>query len=277
MKVLRNTVILATATSLVMLVTLNARADLQQVVHWAFDGNTNDSSGFQNNGSLGGGDTSYESGKWGQAISLTEGAYVHNNAATDLPLNATDSWSMNLWLSLSSQPESLSDLAQFGIRQNSDYVGQSRGFLQYGSGGQGFYFWGNSADLSSDTTYTADDQWHMYTITYAGNTQEMRMYRDGGLMKLQTVALATASGIADSTGTKLRDPREVDVGGPSPWRPNSGGWAGKVDEFTIWRGELTQNQIANLTTTNAIPEPSALLLLCCGLCGMLAYAWRRQK
>ena len=35
--------------------------------------------------------------------------------------------------------------------------------------------------------------------------------------------------------------------------------------------------VDNISLTNSIPEPGTLVLLGCGLAGLLAYAWRKRR
>lgn len=260
MKVTHNVVALVAAVGLVAFVTLEARAESVRVVEWSFNGNSNDSSGYGNAGSVDG-STSYVSGKWGQAISLAAGASVANSSAINLPVNSSDPWSINVWLKLDSEPASLSYICGFGTGVDvggTDDIGNQRAFINFGSG---FYFWGNAADIDSGAAYGSDANWHMFTITSDG--VNLSMYRDSSLVKGPEALPAL-----QATASQVR------VGGVSTWNAT---WTGSVDEFTVWRGALTQAQINSLATVNAIPEPCTCILLVSGLCGILAWAARKGK
>ena len=265
---------MAAVASMATMAAFQVRADLVRSAHWAFENNTDDSSNNGNAGTASSG-VDFIDGRWGRAAWLNTGTYVYNTTAANMPDQGGDSWSMNVWLNLANAPALLSDLAQFGVRDPGAFSGQSRGLIQFdGNGGPGLYFWGNSADLYSGTSYHADGQWHMYTITYAGDVQQLSIYRDAQMVNSGTIALADITCIRDGETVPSTSPYLL-VGGTSPWNPTQG-WEGAVDEFSVWRGTLSAEQVGNLFTSNAVPEPCSLMLSTLALLGLLAHAWRKR-
>lgn len=231
------------------------------VADWSFNGNTNDSSGNGNNGTISG-STSYVTGKSGQAISLATGASVSNATASLLPLGADYSWTINLWLAFSSAPANLTSLAGFG-KQNSfapEITGQARSLVQVDGN---VYLWQiNSTDVASSTPYIADGTFHMYTITSsntASGTADIKIYRDSTL-----VTSTSRNGIVDALGSSIF------VGGTSQWNNQ---WAGYADEFTLWDGALTQTEV---NTLYAVPEPSGYTLILFGMVSLFLIRRRIQ-
>ncbi|AQT68760.1 Immunoglobulin I-set domain protein [Anaerohalosphaera lusitana] len=231
-----------------------------ELVHkWSFEGNTLDTSGSGNDGTVNGGTASYVSGQFGQAISLDAGVSVDAAAGTtaNVPTQATDSWSMNMWLNIDTPLPSLAALAGFSAREDysgnetEDEGGTRRIFNAFGgSGDNDIYFWGLSwlseppiyGDISfAGNEYASDSQWHMYTFTFDGTT--LTGYVDGTAIGTGTPELVDA----------LND--AVFVGGTSLWGST---FAGSFDEFTIWNGALSEGEISDLYDYNAFVTPSVV-------------------
>ncbi|HEY3395012.1 MAG TPA: LamG-like jellyroll fold domain-containing protein [Lacipirellulaceae bacterium] len=233
----------------VVLLFFAAPLQAQTLVHrWAFENNFNDTSGSGNHGTTTGA-PSFVSGRFGQGVSIVspdDGVNV-DFGATNLPLQGTDSWSMNLWAKLDVALADLEYLAGFGI--DDGFVGAldtggTRAFITFDVDAtplprNNFYFWGGARDLDSGVEYDADGQWHMYTITYTGTG--MNMYKDA-VPLFATPRTVVLNNALD----------EIHVGNPSNWNSN---FDGMLDEFTIFNGTLTDSQIGGLFVNNDINQP----------------------
>ncbi|MEZ5301252.1 MAG: LamG-like jellyroll fold domain-containing protein [Verrucomicrobiales bacterium] len=113
---------------------------------------------------------------------------------------------------------------------------------------ESIYFWGGGADVDSFTANPeGDGQWHMYTITHDG-AGKIRLYLDGS-----ELGTGTPTGpLAD-----LLSPNIVELNPRSGWDVDT---VAEYDEFTIWSGRLTGEEITGLFTQNSA-EPTAVLSL----------------
>jgi Concanavalin A-like lectin/glucanases superfamily len=224
---------------LFVIVSLGATAAFSQeaeLVHlWQFDGDVEDTSGSGNHGVIDGGQATFVPGPFGQAISLGAGVGVTNAAPSNLPIGATDTWSMNIWLNLDETPANLAWLAGFGGRPVHAGDGSKRAYLQFDAG---YYFWGHSRDVDSGQAYATDGIWHMYTITY--DATEIAMYFDGQEVKRQATTLIDTQAV-------------VGVGGTSNWDADL---VGKYDDFSIWRGVLSVDDIERLMNDGTLGSPA---------------------
>jgi len=241
--------VLATSAMVVVGCTVCHEAGAQSLVHqWSFENDYLDTSGSGNHGTPSGA-PSFAGGKFGQAVSLNSGADgVHLDFfAENLPLAATDLWSMNVWLNLATPPANLEHIAGFSL--DNGFIstggadnGRARSFIsQTVAGNVNYYFWGGNADRASGVGYDADSQWHMYTISYDGTN--INMYKDA--------VLVISAPPAPNAFQLAYD--EVHVGNPSQWLPDA--FTGIVDEFTIFNGALSDGQVGGLLYNNDINQP----------------------
>jgi trimeric autotransporter adhesin len=240
----RTVVVASLACAWLMVAAPGARG-VDLVHRWSFDGDFTDSSGSGNDG-IGSG--SFVPGMFGQAVALVGndaglGDGVDSDFANNLPTAAAASWAMNVWVNLSEAPGSLEYVAGFGLRNGAtgNDVSKARGMIAFsGPDNNNYYFWGDANDVASDVQYSADNQWHMYTMTYSAGT--LNMYKDVTLVKAQAKALADAA-------------PSVHVGNPSNW---NNGFDGKLDEFAIFNDTLSIAQIGGLYIHNDINQPALL-------------------
>jgi hypothetical protein len=207
------------------------------VNEWKFEGNASDTSGNHNDGTITG-SPSYVPGKFGQGLYVNQADKVQNAAAAGLPTVGSDSWSMNLWLYLTNTPGSLAYLAGFG----GGNALQARGLIAYGDpGSRGIYAWGGNSDLASGIAYPLN-QWIMVTITHDGATSARNIYLNG-----TNIASSTLAALGNTVNTIIAGGAG---GGPAGW---GGRYQGILDEFTIWRGALTTDEVAGLYASNSLP------------------------
>lgn len=239
----------------------------QNLVHlWAFEqplGFTEDFPDSSGNGHTGSGAGDIIVGKFGNAVKLLPGTDPSTGGIGDgidwvddtpensvLPTAATDSWSLSFWASYDEAPLDLVYAAGFGIdTEESDGNRYKARSVINRSDSRGYHFWGASVDLSSNIAMPADSEWHMYTVTYDGDSTELTMYFDG---------VQAASTTFGGSGPFLDAPAEAHVGNPSNWSANRENFSGSVDEFGIWDGVLSADQIGGLFVSNDINQTAEL-------------------
>jgi HEAT repeat protein len=147
-------------------------------------------------------------------------------AAKGLPTAAAEAWSINVFVWIDRPIPELTILAGFG-----DVVtGSPKGCQRYLSQiRQGIHFWGSSVDVNAGQPYDVG-RWQMVTITYDG--REIALYRDGKRLFANPETLVDAAGV-------------VALAPLDHWNKINR-FAGRLDEFALWRGALTQEQIAAL-------------------------------
>ncbi len=199
------------------------------VQHWAFEDDLLDSSSSGNHGVIVGGDgvADFRPGCVGRGLDINSAEGVLNIDANDLPLSASDDWTMNIWLQFDRLPDNFAYMCGFGVRCKDDW-GRARAMINLNSR---FSLWGSGpvSDRASDSMFIADGTWHMYTIVYKDGV--LTMYVDGGEVSHGSVTLK------DSPYNR------VQVGNSSIWCSSG---RGGFDEFTIWDGGLTSEQVATL-------------------------------
>ena len=208
-----------------------AATSARLVCEWKFEDTLEDTSGNENHGTA---PTfpDFVDGKFGRAVALTRDNVVENTVATGLPLTGASSWSMNLWVNLPEEPESLAYIAGFGPVLSTG-AGTARSFLAFtGAAARNIYIWGNSRDVGTGNAYPIN-RWAMLTATHDGGNGITIVYLDGAEIGrgVQTLADVPA------------DQNRITLAPVSNWSKDL---QGAFDELTIWEGVLSQADILQL-------------------------------
>jgi prepilin-type N-terminal cleavage/methylation domain-containing protein len=179
------------------------------VGYWKFDGNLNDSSGYQNNGS--GGDAVFITGKVGDAASSTSAAASIGNPP---PLDSLNQFTITAWIKLSVAPSGLYSIAYKASWGPRFYVAWDETL--------GADMLGTSA-VVSDTTDIVDNNWHFVANTFTPNSSSgYKIYIDGILKN----TAQTSDGYAHVL--------PLSIGSGSP---------GIIDDFRIYSRVLSDSEI----------------------------------
>ncbi|HEY3860646.1 MAG TPA: LamG-like jellyroll fold domain-containing protein [Verrucomicrobiae bacterium] len=210
------------------------------VNQWKFENNLNDTSGNNNNGTLVGAGSSYVPGVFGgQGIYLATNEMITNLSAAGLPLAGNSDWSMNVWLYLTNNPVSLAYFAGFGGVAGSS--GTTRGLIAFGAPANlGIYLWGDNTDFASGAAYPLN-QWVMVTATHSGATGITTFYTNSVTYTNRSQVLAAIPATA----------KQIQINYPVFGAGDR--FNGIMDEFTIWSGVLTANDVAGLYASNSPP------------------------
>lgn len=159
------------------------------------------------------------------------------NVVETLPLGANedcyDSWSMNFYAMMPQPVPVISFVAGFGGFD----TGTGRHIAAFS---EGIHFWGgHNMDGLTNTPFDIN-RWQMITATYDGG--RLRIFKNAAKICDQALALGVAL-------------PNVYINGPTAW--GRSGMVGLVDEFTIYKGALTQAQIDQLKA--AMPTQYAAL------------------
>ena len=218
--------------------------------HYTFDGNTNDSSGNGNNGTLTGSGASYVSGQLGQALDLT------GSQSVSVPYSASlanlHSFTVSAWVNLVGNFASFTNGivgTRFGGDETFDVKVQSSGI--HGDVGSGTGWINTSVDLNNaQGGLLTANTWAMVTYVIDNAAQQFRIYVNGNL--LNTIGFS---------GTPLfMSPGEtMNIGEDYAGEYMHGG----IDDVYIYPTALSTTQVSSLYastfvtgTINAIPDLS---------------------
>jgi alpha-mannosidase len=151
-----------------------------------------------------------------------------------LPTAANAPWTLNLFVTMDTQPEERTIIGGFG--DGSRAAGQQRYLIQRNGG---IHFWDGSVDAATEQPIGQGKgqpfdpgRWQMITITYDGRT--VRIYKNGQEIHSETAALADALPI-------------VRLAPPPAWS-NGHPFAGKIQNFTVWNRALDAASVRALLT-----------------------------
>jgi hypothetical protein len=259
------------------------------VLDWQLDGNFNDSSGNSYNANQGSGTpTTSRHGIANQAMSMGAGDYATGwgfvgGSVGDIPCKVGEAFSINVWAKMTFVEDwwgvNAKALCMSGFGDPTDSTQGSNRFLGLESAtvprnqpGTAF-LWGELADYDSTTQATLHI-WQMYTLVCDGTNQATIYLSNWGD---STPTLAGSGTTNDGTNpVNLTDScymvHLAKASGEGSYAPAS--WAydfqGDMDDYKIYRGQLTIGEITHLLT---FPEPATIALL--GLGGLALLRRRR--
>lgn len=203
----------------------------QKLLEWKLDQATGidvlDASGNSRDGEISG-TTTWVDGLVANGLKIDDqGSYIQSDFGSGLPVLASDSWSINMYLYLYSHPGGFTIFGGFGDGlQNSS----QRMIINYADG---IYFWGSgSQDIATGVPFDVK-KWQMITVTSDGITT--RVFKNGQQIGSRQLALGDALDIATIA--------LADGGFAGAWY----NFSGIIDEFTIWDQPLSQLQINHLS------------------------------
>lgn len=192
---------------------------------------TYDKSGNGNNGALSGVVLpTWTTGRYGNGLFFTENSinysYLQNINAVNLPNNATDDWTMSMWIYPS--PQAAFMCLSFG--SVSPGVGGIRSIISFTNE---LYFWGSSADFNTYQSFASG--WQHIVITCDSGTSIL-VYMNGGYIAGGSLSPNSLSESSPSIWTFAR----------KDFAPFLDYYIGKVDELRIYDKMLSQNEITDL-------------------------------
>jgi hypothetical protein len=234
-----------------------------KVVEWKLDGDLVDSSGTGNDGLIWG-TVNFADGYRGQCAEFAgvDDSAVYNWAAVNLPGGGGNNWTMNVWvytdidMATDDDTYHILGIASFGDVTTWPSIGGAygRAIANYGyMQGIGFH----TVGAYDKVTYVPYDvsRWQMITVTYNHNDyymninsgtkdttgEALKIYKNGGLL----ASYNPQGQFYDGGFYPISDPK-IDLPPISHDHPDTKYFEGKLDEFTIWAGALTPQQIRQL-------------------------------
>ncbi|MCH1506805.1 MAG: histidine kinase [Verrucomicrobiales bacterium] len=216
----------------------------EKVLHWEFEGSLADASSSNNGGVFSDdGNPRFVDGRFGAAIRLESGESIVCHSVTNIPTAKGESWTINLWARLTEPLPDGAILGGFGGR--AEIFDDKRFIICFNDS---IYFWEGDGtrqrrDLDSETRFPADGNWHMYTVMFDSNAQRLALSVDAK----EIAVMQPVTTLADALP-------KASVGGAPDFFGDS--FQGEIDEFAIWVGSLTNEQIQRLFVKNtAILSP----------------------
>lgn len=232
-----------TKTTLFFLLLWSVCATAQNLAaYYPFNGNTNDESGNLNHGTLNGAVLTTD--RFGSANSAYEfdgiNAYILVPNSTSLNIFNSD-LTITYWL-YNDNP-SLTDDSYKGISKGGWNTGAGYELLytNYWDNGN-FHFTTASSGNNIGSFNNYNNQWVMITGTYDNATLTKKMYING---IEQPSTIQGVAGLVSSTA-------DLYIGRRHPGNSYSGFVKGKIDDIRIYSSKLTDAEILNLFTNNAL-------------------------
>jgi|GEM_PF-4257776 len=203
------------------------------IAYYPFDGNLNDLSGNNYNGTTSG-VIPFVSGAVGQAISLDRSAWMQVNIP-QLPVGqAARSLCLRAKSATGHHSGNSDHLANWGTASD----GQAFGLMIFNS--DTWWGYGHNYQLyDTDSSVPTDTNWHFLCVTYDG--AKMRVYVDAALRGERTMTLNTV-------GT-------IFYVGVRPDRTTDNLYEGLIDELRIYNTALSDSQIQSLSEQGITRRP----------------------
>lgn len=214
-------------------------------LEWKFDGNLNDTSGNDIHGNPYPStvEPAFGEGVSGQAL-VSDGTncvFRTGLSSAELPILGGDAWSVNVWVYPTEMPQDWRLVWALGQKPSGEVNSRSlysSGFSATEVGHLTFVGYTPAATTWLVTHIPWDiNQWQMVTTTYDGSI--VRMYKNGVLIAMRAQTFQDAPG-------EVRIPSHA-------WNQHDF-FIGKFDEFTIWRGKLSHEQILDMIVPGVIDD-----------------------
>lgn len=258
--------------SLAMLASAGFAAD---TAHYAFDGDTLDSSPFANNGVFSGGTPNFVAGQFGQSLDFDGANDVVTVSSNPQANFGTSDFSISTWVNRDG------DGAGAGLEGIYDKSPGAQGTsllispaaLGAGNNRVRFAMWdpGSSASVIVDSTgtLTGNAGWQHLVITVdRDDPNGLLFYIDGILDSMHDPTALN--------GVDLSTAKALEIGN---FNGAGNTLNGQLDEFRFFDTALSTSEVTNLFNTNStavVPEPGSLLLWTIAAMIGLGVAWRRR-
>ncbi len=215
--------------------------------YYPFDGNGNDASGNAYNASLYGA-TSFVPGVSGSALRF-DGASAFARASSAVGNLGNDA-TIAFWF----KPDASNFLGEARVFEKDD-----RAYWIFTLNTAGLV-----VDLHGENNYCCGPWFHLAggpPSDFAGKWSAVALRKTGSTFDLFINGVLTTSEMTSISTIDTTAP--LNFGNSSFW--NAGYYAGAVDEARVYARALSDSEIGQLGQLVAVPEPSTLLLLSCGL------------
>ena len=205
------------------------------VGYWPFNGNANDLSGSNLNGTVNGSSLTTD------RFNNSNSAYNYNGTSNNIVvLNSTilnvENWSVSAWYKTSVNSNTIQRITT----KQTGSVGNSNVFAILFQNGKvyGSFYNGSTEVITSDNSITSDGNWHHVVYIRNQNLNKLYIYVDNVLKDSTTNSFGNLANTANlfigssGAGTNIQ------------W------WNGKIDDIGIWNRALTTDEISNLYNAN---------------------------
>ncbi len=218
---------------------------------WPFNGNANDESGINNNGTVYGATlTTDRFGNSANAYSF-DGISNHirvsdNNNNNNNSLDLVQDYSMSVWVNLTGHVYSPCIITKH--LGNIDNIGTYTYLLSSQTANYPYYIlqqatphFDNSTETTVPTSYELN-QWYNLSCTYNKSQQRLIHY-------INSIAVDTVNVLYDIQNTSI----DLLFGATFIWDMNTLDyfWNGKIDDIGIWNRDLTSQEITDLFNSNS--------------------------
>ena len=223
------------------------------VGYWPFNGNANDESGNGNNGTVNGATlTSDRHGNENSSYSFGGDDWIQFSHSSNLDFSITESYTLSCWVLVDENNTMGSVYEKWDNRVSTPYPYVLRIYDDNIMAAR--YISGTPEDYTTNQTVTADknllssDSYNNIVSIYTPN--EIYLYVNGSLV----------AQIANEMNDGGNTTNNSDITLGRRMNRNGRFFRGDIDDFAIWDRALTEQEIANLYTSNSSNECSTLVI-----------------
>lgn len=161
---------------------------------------------------------------WSLDAFVADGKTSKQEEVADLPVNPSDSWSINCFVRTDAQPDNRTLIAGFGAPVNE--FGRPRYLGKFGSG---IHFWASRCDAETNTAMDVG-KWQMLSIVYNGKI--VRIYKNGEQIGEAELELSKAKSV-------------ISLAPLDPW-DKEGRFKGEIRNFSVWSSAIPADGLLEL-------------------------------